>query len=263
MSEESTNLVTGESADNGPALQFTYYNHRGESAVRTVVPGSIYYGSNFYYPDPQWLLEAFDVDRGETRSFALACIMPGDIAADVKDFVGAVLSGSNPRLDEPYATLGLCLRKLTTQMHERASKLDEVLIENVNFRQANARLDAENRALRAGTHEIDELKSQIEALTGEITEMREVELALDNFADTQARERALDEVMALFTSDNSFLGAYLTQHVVERILILKGTETRTYSKNEVIDEMLVRIKNAGNVMAAESMLRDMRETPGA
>jgi hypothetical protein len=57
-----------------PRLRFVYTNHREESAARTVVNPRISWGSTEWYPEPQWLLEAFDADRMAVRVFALSRI---------------------------------------------------------------------------------------------------------------------------------------------------------------------------------------------
>jgi hypothetical protein len=60
-----------------PPLTFTYRNHRGETAVRRVVPIRVWYGHTDWHPDPQWLMDAHDLDRGEVRTFALADMVAG------------------------------------------------------------------------------------------------------------------------------------------------------------------------------------------
>lgn len=56
-------------------VTFLYRNHRGEEALRRVRPIRLWFGSTCYHPEPQWLLEAFDVDRMATRSFAMSNIL--------------------------------------------------------------------------------------------------------------------------------------------------------------------------------------------
>jgi len=58
-----------------------YRNYRGETAVRRFVPISLYYGTSAWHPEPGWLLEAHDLDRDATRTFALG----GFFAADVPE----------------------------------------------------------------------------------------------------------------------------------------------------------------------------------
>jgi predicted DNA-binding transcriptional regulator YafY len=54
-----------------PVVTFEYTNHRGQTRQRKVIPVSIRFGSAEWHPDPQWLLEAFDLDKQSMRTFAL------------------------------------------------------------------------------------------------------------------------------------------------------------------------------------------------
>lgn len=58
-------------------VQFTYRNHRSETALRTARPIRIWFGSTAFHADAQWLLEAWDLGRRATRDFALANIEGG------------------------------------------------------------------------------------------------------------------------------------------------------------------------------------------
>ncbi len=58
-------------------IVFRYRNHRNEEAVRTARPIRIWFGSTAFHPEAQWFLEAFDLDRGETRDFALTGLLGG------------------------------------------------------------------------------------------------------------------------------------------------------------------------------------------
>lgn len=54
-------------------LSFIYKNYKGVTAKRKIeTPAKLYYGSNEWHKEPQWLLEAYDCDKGELRAFALA-----------------------------------------------------------------------------------------------------------------------------------------------------------------------------------------------
>jgi predicted DNA-binding transcriptional regulator YafY len=48
-----------------------YTNYRGERSERRIRPIEIYFGNNTYHPEPQWLLDALDVDRDLPRTFAM------------------------------------------------------------------------------------------------------------------------------------------------------------------------------------------------
>lgn len=52
-------------------LTFTYRNWRGEVAERKVVPIHVWFGTTDWHPEPQWFLNANDLDKGETRDFAM------------------------------------------------------------------------------------------------------------------------------------------------------------------------------------------------
>ena len=53
------------------SMRFNYTNWRGEDSIRWVTPLSLRWGSSEWHPDPQWLMRAFDHDKGEEREFAL------------------------------------------------------------------------------------------------------------------------------------------------------------------------------------------------
>ena len=53
------------------AVVVLYTNYRRETALRTIVPKRIWFGSTEWHPEDGWLLDAFDVEKGEERSFAM------------------------------------------------------------------------------------------------------------------------------------------------------------------------------------------------
>lgn len=55
----------------GEPVTLTYTNYRGETAQRTIIPKSVRFGSTEWHPEPQWLLLAYDSDKGADREFAL------------------------------------------------------------------------------------------------------------------------------------------------------------------------------------------------
>ena len=55
---------------NTKPLVFQYLNWRGEFATRRVHPKRVWYGSTEWHPEPQWFLEATDLEKGEVRDFA-------------------------------------------------------------------------------------------------------------------------------------------------------------------------------------------------
>ena len=56
-------------------LHLLYRNWRGEIAVRSVSPRSIYYGVTQWHPEPQWFMSAMDDERGSIRDFSMADII--------------------------------------------------------------------------------------------------------------------------------------------------------------------------------------------
>jgi predicted DNA-binding transcriptional regulator YafY len=57
-------------------VSIDYTNHRGERGVRKIVPvhGGIVFRSSEWHREPQWLLDALDIDKDEIRCFAIASI---------------------------------------------------------------------------------------------------------------------------------------------------------------------------------------------
>jgi len=53
------------------AVVIDYTNYRGERALRPIEPTRISFGSTPWHPDPQWLLEAWDITKNVHRTFAL------------------------------------------------------------------------------------------------------------------------------------------------------------------------------------------------
>lgn len=55
----------------GNQYQFRFRNYRGEDETRHVIFHGCDYGSNDYYPEPEWFIRCWDIERGESRSFVL------------------------------------------------------------------------------------------------------------------------------------------------------------------------------------------------
>lgn len=52
-------------------IKMIYTNYRGETSVRSVTPISVDFGTTDWHPEPQWLMTAYDNDKGAHRAFAL------------------------------------------------------------------------------------------------------------------------------------------------------------------------------------------------
>lgn len=52
-------------------VEFDYTNWEGIQNRRKVRTSKVLFGATEHHPEEQWLLEAFDFDRGATRFFAM------------------------------------------------------------------------------------------------------------------------------------------------------------------------------------------------
>lgn len=55
----------------GDRLEFDYVNWKGEKGHREVEVLGLYYGSNEFHPEEQWILFAFDIDKHAYRTFTM------------------------------------------------------------------------------------------------------------------------------------------------------------------------------------------------
>lgn len=59
----------------GREIMIEYLNWRNEQSFRKIIPtGKLRFGTSTYYETPQWLMEAFCLERQELREFALTRI---------------------------------------------------------------------------------------------------------------------------------------------------------------------------------------------
>ena len=57
--------------EQGDKVRFDYVNWKGVKGNRKVVVTSFLYGTTEYHPEPQWLMEAYDLNKEEERVFAM------------------------------------------------------------------------------------------------------------------------------------------------------------------------------------------------
>jgi predicted DNA-binding transcriptional regulator YafY len=58
-------------AEEARSVKILYRNYKGEVSWRRIVPeGKLIWGTTEYYPETQWLLLAFDLDKDAERTFA-------------------------------------------------------------------------------------------------------------------------------------------------------------------------------------------------
>lgn len=60
----------------GKVQEVTYTNWKGNTSVRKIWPIKIFFGSTEYHTEPQWLVEATDLDKRQVRTFALKDMKP-------------------------------------------------------------------------------------------------------------------------------------------------------------------------------------------
>lgn len=71
ISDFLSGLVSKNEKVNEKAVKIVYTNWRGETGVRRIIPKGIKFGANEWHPEPQWLLEALDIEKNADRAFAL------------------------------------------------------------------------------------------------------------------------------------------------------------------------------------------------
>lgn len=62
-----------------PPVRFLYRNWRGLITIRKLYPKGIRFDSTEYHPEPQWLLDGYDLDKRADRSYALKGVLIWDV----------------------------------------------------------------------------------------------------------------------------------------------------------------------------------------
>ncbi len=52
-------------------VEILYTNYKGSAGWRRIIPRRLFFGTSPFHPDEQWLLEAYDVNKKEERTFAM------------------------------------------------------------------------------------------------------------------------------------------------------------------------------------------------
>jgi len=63
-------LLFGGMAD-PPQMEFTYTNWKGATKTRRALFSGLSWGCNEYHPEPQFLIDGYDLDKESPRTFAL------------------------------------------------------------------------------------------------------------------------------------------------------------------------------------------------
>jgi predicted DNA-binding transcriptional regulator YafY len=53
------------------SVEFDYTNYKGETSKRRAQIVSLFFGSNEWHKEEQWLLEGFDMEKQQFRFFAM------------------------------------------------------------------------------------------------------------------------------------------------------------------------------------------------
>lgn len=53
-------------------VEFVYTNYKGSTSKRRVRPTRIWFGTTEHHAKPQWLLDAYDLDKKASRTFSIA-----------------------------------------------------------------------------------------------------------------------------------------------------------------------------------------------
>ena len=69
-----------------------YTNWKGITAERTIVPERVWFGVTAWHSEPQWFIEALDVDKNEERDFALKGF--GNKSRPIDYLIGTNATGS-------------------------------------------------------------------------------------------------------------------------------------------------------------------------
>jgi predicted DNA-binding transcriptional regulator YafY len=68
-------VLVDPASDATASVRVCYTNHRGETAWRRVTPYRIFFGTSEWHPEPQWLLDVHDHDKGGDRTYAMSGIV--------------------------------------------------------------------------------------------------------------------------------------------------------------------------------------------
>lgn len=125
-------LQVGQMGEPAPVsrepMKIRYTNYKGETADRSIVPARVYFGSTQWHPEPQWLLEAFDVDKNEIRTFAfkdIAGVSREPISAEqwlkkeIGPYVRVTINGEHFPESKLAELLEAYAHSLTTQNEEK------------------------------------------------------------------------------------------------------------------------------------------------
>lgn len=68
--DEFKKIVDGRSI-NPKDVEINYTNWKGNISIRVIRPLQMWFGSTEFHPENQWLIEAWDYGKKDTRTFAV------------------------------------------------------------------------------------------------------------------------------------------------------------------------------------------------
>lgn len=105
-------------------IALNYTNWRGQRSLRHIIPKNLFFGSNEWHPEPQWLIAAWDCDKKADRTFTLAGFsIPGPTNV-------IAIHGRNRRQSTAYNWCAECFGAASAgSPHERARRVLEEALE--------------------------------------------------------------------------------------------------------------------------------------
>lgn len=64
-------ILDTDSKDVSKYVTIVYTNYKGITSVRDLLPIKIFFGSNEWHKEDQWLMEAVDIEKNAQRTFAM------------------------------------------------------------------------------------------------------------------------------------------------------------------------------------------------
>ena len=74
LPKEVLDKLNGKSLG-GIALKVVYKNYEGKVGNRKIIPLEVYFGSNEYHKEEQWLMKVWDLDKKALRDYAVKDII--------------------------------------------------------------------------------------------------------------------------------------------------------------------------------------------
>lgn len=146
--------------DTASPLRFVYTNYKGETALRTVRgPITMHFKATQHHHEPQWIMNAFCLDRNEWRSFAMRdCdfVAPGleALSSDLIDITR--LRGNNYRM-KYYEAHGELVDLQATVAQERKAHEKDLASWEENYA-------ALKRRLQAATTDLEKAPTRVTAM---------------------------------------------------------------------------------------------------